>query len=343
MTALAEALGLELRGTDSVIKGVGTLEKADAEHISFLANPKYVKLLETTKAGAVICEEQFAALVPKALVSTNPYLDFAKVVSMFAHPQGSFSGISELAYRSPSATLAPGCTVYPFVYIGSDAFIDEGSVLFPGTYVGENSRIGKNCILYPNSVLMAGTELGDGVVVNAGAVLGSDGFGFAPGPQGLLKIPQIGTVEVGDDVEVGANTCVDRAVLDKTKIGSGTKIDNLVQLAHNVVLGKHCLIVSQVGISGSTTVGDGVTIAGQAGISGHLHIGDGATLGPRTGLERNIAPGEIVGGAPAMDKATFLRTLATMPKLPDMRRRLKTLEKELEMIKKQLQQGGEDA
>ncbi len=342
LTALATALGLELRGTDCRISGVATLEKAGPEDVSFLANPKYSKLLETTEAGVVICEEHVAALPPRALISANPYLDFAKAISLFAKPQGSFSGISERASIAPGVVLADGCTIYPFVYIGPDVCIGEGSVLYPGCYVGEGCRIGKACILYPNVVLMAGTELGNNVIIHAGAVLGSDGFGFAPGPAGLHKIPQIGTVRVDDNVEIGANTCIDRAVLDTTAVGAGTKIDNLVQLGHNVTLGRNCIIVSQVGISGSTQVGDNVTMAGQVGVAGHLHIGDGVTLGPKTGLSRDVAAGESLGGVPAMDRGTFFRTMATIPKLPDIRRRLKKLELEFEKIKQHMLQGRDD-
>lgn len=342
LTALADALGLELRGSDCRITGVATLEKAGPEEISFLANPKYTKLLETTEAGAVICHEHVAALPSRALISGNPYLDFARAVTLFARPQGSFSGVSELACIAPSAVLGDNCTVYPFVYVGPDASIGEGSALFPGCYVGEGCSVGRNCVLYPNVVLMARTVLGSNVIIHAGAVLGSDGFGFAPGPEGLHKIPQIGTVRVDDNVEIGANTCIDRAVLEATTVGGGTKIDNLVQIGHNVSLGKNCILVSQVGISGSTKVGDSVTMAGQVGVAGHLRIGDGATLGPKTGLGRDVAPGETLGGVPAMERGTFFRAMATIPKLPEMRRRLKKLEQELETIKQLMQQGRDD-
>jgi UDP-3-O-[3-hydroxymyristoyl] glucosamine N-acyltransferase len=176
--------------------------------------------------------------------------------------------------------------------------------------------------------------------VHAGAVLGSDGFGFAPGPAGLMKIPQTGTVEVGDDVEIGAGTTIDRAALGVTRIGSGTKIDNLVQVGHNVETGRNCILVAQCGISGSTRLGDQVTLAGQAGIAGHLQIGDGATVGPQSGVAKNIPAGTTMGGTPAMERGTFMRTMTAIPKLPDMARRLAALEKEVASLRANQAAGG---
>jgi UDP-3-O-[3-hydroxymyristoyl] glucosamine N-acyltransferase len=344
LSALAENLGLTLRGDDDVIRGLNTLEAAGDDEVSFLANPRYADLLATTRAAAVIVDEAHADRAPRAaLVSASPYLDFARAVQLFAKPQGCLSGISELAYVHPEARLGEGCTVYPFAFIGARAVLGKGAQVFPGAYVGEDCRLGEACILYPNCTLMAATVLGDRCIVHAGAVLGSDGFGFAPTPVGLQKIPQIGIVRVGDDVEVGANTAVDRAVLQATAIGSGTKIDNLVQIGHNVEMGANCLIVSQVGISGSTKVGDRVTMAGQVGVAGHLTIGDGATLGPKSGVPKDVPAGATMGGIPAVDKSTYMRTLALMPSFPDMARRLKKLEKELAALTARLDQGGPDA
>lgn len=339
LTALAAALGLEIKGNDTVISGVNTLEMAGPEDLSFLANPKYVKLLDSCKAGAIIVDKSHAEHVERALISPNPYLDFARAIEFFSKPQGSFSGISDKAHIDPSAEIGEGCTIYPFVYIGPRAVIGDNNVLFPGCYVGEDSSIGRNCLLYPNVTLMAGTVLGDRVILHAGVVLGSDGFGFAPGPDGLRKIPQIGVVKVGDDVEIGANTTIDRAVLEATSIGSGTKIDNLVQIGHNVEVGRHCILVSQVGISGSTKLGDRVTLAGQVGLSGHLSLGNGVTVGPKAGVSKDIPEGETWGGIPAVDRHTFLRSAATISKLPEMRKRLNKLEKEFQEISKRLQEG----
>ncbi len=337
LSDIAEELGLDLRGDDMVVDGVNTLEAAGPSDISFLANPKYVAQLGNTAAGAVICSEEFAGQVERALISASPYLDFGRCVALFAKTQGSQSGVHPLAFVDPAAQLGENCTVYPFAFIGPRAVVGDDTVVFPGCYIGEDCRVGTGGILYPNVVLMAGTVLGDDCIVHAGAVLGADGFGFAPTPMGIQKIPQIGTVSIGDDVEIGANSAIDRAVLGVTSVGDSTKIDNLVQIGHNVQVGDQCMIVSQVGISGSTKVGNRVTMAGQVGVAGHLSIGDGATLGPKTGVAKDIPGGETVGGMPAVDRGTYLRTLTVMPKLPDMYKRLGQLEKELAALKREVE------
>lgn len=339
LTALAQALGLEHKGGDIPIRGVATLEQAGPHDLSFLANPKYGKLLEQTRAGAVILHPEFAHRVPCAILSPNPYFDFARAVELFAPPRGFHTGISPLASIHPTAELGPDCTVYPFACIGANAHLGSGCTLYPGSFVGENSVLGQDCLLYPNAVVMAGTVLGNRVILHPGAVLGSDGFGYAPSPQGLRKIPQIGIVRVDDDAEIGANTTIDRAVLDATHIGAGTKIDNLVQIGHNVQVGRHCILVGQVGISGSTKVGDRVTMAGQVGVSGHLSIGNDVTIGPKSGVSKNIPDGEAWGGIPATERQNFFRTAATLPKLPELRKRVHALEKELAALKQQLAAG----
>ncbi len=330
LAALAQQLGLDYSGDDIEIHGVNTLDKAGPNELSFLANPKYIDLLPSTSAGAVFVTAEFAEKVQRPLVSANPYLDFARAATLFAKPQGSFKGISDQASIDPSASIAPGCTIYPFAYVGAGVSIGRNTTIFSGCYIGENSKIGDQCILYPNVVLMAGTVLGNGVILNPGVVLGSDGFGFAPSPTGLFKIPQLGHTEIGDGVEIGANTTIDRATLGTTKIGSGTKIDNLVMLAHNVEVGNHCIIVAQVGVSGSTKLGDQVTVAGQAGLSGHLKIGSGSVIGPQAGISRSLENGSVVAGTPQLERSTFLRVMAALPKLPELARRVLRLEKKID-------------
>ncbi|SBW03627.1 UDP-3-O-acylglucosamine N-acyltransferase [uncultured delta proteobacterium] len=330
---IAEKLGLTLKGEDREITGINTLENAGPGDVSFLANPKYAQFLSATRAGAVIVSEEYADKVATALVSANPYFDFARAVGFFAKPQGSFSGVSEMAFIDKDARLGENVTVYPFVYIGPRASIGANCQLFPGCYVGEDCVIGDGTVLYPNAVLHAGTVLGKGCIVHAGAVLGADGFGFVRTPFGIQKIPQIGTVGVGDDVEIGANTTIDRAVLGVTSVGDSTKIDNLVQLGHNVAVGKECFIVSQVGISGSTKIGNKSTLAGQVGVAGHLTIGDNVTIGPQSGVAKDIADNVTCGGSPCVDGKTFLRTLTVMPKLPDMYKRLNQLADEVKELK----------
>lgn len=333
LSEIAARLGLTLRGGDAEVVGVNTLEGAGPDEVSFLANPKYADQLAATRAGAVIVRPEHAGDVTRALVSDNPYRDFGRVLELFAAPQGSFSGISPLAFIHPEAVLGDGVTVYPFVYIGPHARVESGVTLFPGVYVGENVRIGKGTTAYPNAVIMAGTHIGERCILHPGAVLGADGFGFARTPAGVQKIPQVGRVVVGDEVEVGANAAVDRAVLDTTRIGNGTKIDNLAQIGHNVRIGRDSFIVSQVGISGSTTIGDQCTLAGQVGVAGHLHIGDNVTIGPQSGVAKDIPDNVTVGGTPTVDQRTYMRTLALMPRFPELFKRLSKLEKELEALK----------
>ena len=333
LSEIAARLGMTLRGDDAEIIGVNTLEGAGPDEVSFLANPKYADQLAATRAGAVIVRPEHAGDVKRALVSENPYQDFGRVLELFAPRQGDFSGISPLAFIHPDATLGEGVTVFPFAYIAAHAVIGDGARLFPGVYVGEGARIGRGTTVYPNVVLMAGTQVGDNCILHPGSVLGADGFGFARTPGGIQKIPQVGRVAVGNDVEVGANSAIDRAVLDTTRIGDGTKIDNLAQIAHNVQIGRNTFIVSQVGISGSTTIGDNCTLAGQVGVAGHLHIGDNVTIGPQSGVPKDIPSNVVVGGSPVVDQRTYMRTLALMPRFPELFKRLSKLEQELAELK----------
>jgi len=329
LSQIADLLGLSLRGEDCQICGVNSLEDANANEITFLANPKYVSQLATTKAAAVIVSEAFADKVKTALISAHPYQDFGRALALFAKPQGSFTGQSTQAFIHDEAHVAPDATIYPFVYIGARARIGSNVTLFPGVYVGEDCEIGADSLCYPNACLMAGTILGTGCILYAGAILGADGFGYVRVANSIQKIPQIGTVTLGDNVEVGANSAIDRAVMDITRIGSGTKIDNLVQIGHNVQIGDNTFVVALAGIAGSTKIGSQCTIAAQVGIAGHLTIGDNVTLAPRAGVMRNIPDDRVMGGSPAVDQRTFMRTLSCMPDLPKLFKRVAALEKAL--------------
>ena len=336
LSGIAQTLGMRLKGEDREVSGINTLEAAGPDEISFLANPKYAQYLSMTRACAVIVSEEHAGELQTALISESPYRDFGRAAALFATPQGSFEGLSSQAFIHPEAAMGKDVTIYPFAFVGARAKVGDGSHIFPGVYLGEDCEVGEGCVLYPNSVLMAGTVLGKNCVLHAGVVLGADGFGFARSGAGIQKIPQIGVTRIGDEVEIGANSCVDRAALGATAVGDRTKIDNLVQIGHNVSLGRECFIVSQVGISGSTKVGDAVTMAGQVGVAGHLSIGNNVTIGPQSGVGKDIAEGVTCGGSPCVDGRTFMRTLAVMPKLPDMYKRLNALEDELAKLKAQL-------
>jgi len=336
LSELAQKLGITLKGEDLEIKGVNTLEEAKEDEISFLANPKYAPLLSQTKAGAVILAKEFADKVPRCLISNNPYLDFARTVQLFAKAQGSFQGQSELAYIHPQAQVDPTATIYPFVYIGKKAKIGKNTTIFSGCYIGEEVSIGEDCVLYPNVSILAQSQIGNRVILHAGVVIGSDGFGFAQASYGLEKFPQVGKVVIEDEVEIGANTSIDRAALGETKIGKGTKIDNLVQIGHNVKIGENSILVAQVGIAGSTTLGKQVILAGQVGVAGHLTLGDGCRVAAKSGVGKSLPPNTDVGGIPAMPHLTFLKTATILPKLPQMQRKIKELEKKLKELEEKL-------
>ncbi len=334
LSGIAAYLGLPFhlsQGADADVEitGVNTLEESGPADLSFLANPKYAHLLTSTKAAAVIVRPEDAPKVRRAIVTPDPYLAFAHTLALFDTPQGSFTGISPLACIDPTATLGANCTVYPFAYIGPHVQIGENCTIFPHCYIGENTVLGANCVLYPHVTIMARITLGKNCVVKPGAVLGGDGFGFVRVGENMQRIPQLGTVVLGDNVHVGSNTSIDRAALSQTIIGNNTCLDNLVQVGHNVRIGKNSLIISQVGISGSTIVGDNVTLAGQVGVSGHLHIGDNVTIGPQSGVVRDIEANQTVGGNPPVPQRDFLRTLTLMPRFPELFTRLSKVEKTL--------------
>lgn len=337
LSEIADRLGLVLQGQDMEISGVNTLTDAGPTDISFLANAKYAEQLQDCRAAAIITAEEHAGEVPSiALVSANPYLDFARLVQIFAKPLGRFTGQSDQAVIHPQAVVHPSVEIGPFVYIGEGAHIGEGSRIFPGVHVGEDCQIGKHCTVYPRVTLMDRTRIGNNVILHAGVVLGSDGFGFAQAGQGLEKFPQIGCVVIEDNVEIGANTTIDRAALGETRIGKGTKIDNLVQIGHNVQVGENSIIVAQVGIAGSARLGKGVVLAGQVGVAGHLTIGDGCRVAAKGGIHSSIKPGtDLGGGMPSIEYKKYLKTVATIPKIPEMSKRLRRLEKELAQLRQE--------
>jgi UDP-3-O-[3-hydroxymyristoyl] glucosamine N-acyltransferase len=336
VSEIAAFLKRDFKGEDREIIGCNTLMNAGKDEISFLANPKYVKYLSSTKAATVVLEPKYADEIDRCIISPDPYLDFAKVVGLFAKEQGEYKGISSLSYIHPDAVLEEGVIVYPFVFVGPRARIGKNTKLFMGVYIGEDCSVGEGCIFYPNVVVMGGCSIGNKVILHPGVVIGADGFGFALGDKGREKFPQIGRVVIEDEVEIGANTTIDRAALGETRIGKGTKIDNQVQIGHNVEIGPDCVIVAQVGIAGSTKVGQSVILAGQVGIVGHVNIADGCVIGAKSGINKDIKRKGIYSGSPFMEHNRFLKTCAVIPKLPDMYRELKRLRNEIEDLKEEL-------
>lgn len=341
LSQIAAALGLTLKGGDAVVRGLNTLEAAGPDELSFLANPKYAPFLKDTRACAVIVAPEHADEAGRALISESPYRDFGRALAMFARGEGAFSGVSPAAFIDPQAEIGRDCTIYPTAYIGPRASVGDGCKIFPGVYVGEDCRVGAGTVLYPGAVLMSAVETGKNCVIHAGAVLGAEGFGFTRVDGGIQKIPQAGFTRLGARVEIGPNSTVDRGALGPTTVGDDSKLDNLVQIGHNVVIGRQNLIVAQVGIAGSTRVGDGNTIAGQAGIAGHLKIGNNTVLGPQSGVAQDVPDGFVGGGHPLLPRQSYLRSSILLQRLPDMDKKIKQLEKEVAALKAALQSNQE--
>jgi len=323
---IAALTGSEPRdGTDLErrITGVAALDRATPHDLVFLDSPKYSEQAAETAAGACLTAERLATIVPRrvsVLRTGEPYRAFVEAArALFPdalRPSSLFeaSGVAAGAFVHPSARLESSVTIDPGVVIGPRAEIGGGTVIGAGAALGPNVRIGRDCSIGAN-VSIAHALIGDRVTIHPGCSIGQDGFGFARSAKGARKIPQVGRVIIQDDVEIGANTTIDRGAIRDTVVGEGTKIDNLVQIAHNVSIGRHCLLAAQVGISGSTTVGDGVIMAGQAGVADHLTIGPGVVLGAQAGLMHNIPAGERWGGSPARPGRQWLREVATLERL----------------------------
>ncbi|PWB76482.1 UDP-3-O-(3-hydroxymyristoyl)glucosamine N-acyltransferase [candidate division GN15 bacterium] len=327
---IAAAVNATLCGDGSIqITGAAPIESAGSSDISFVANPRYAKFVATTGAGALVLDMQSDCSRIPVIRHRNPYLIFAKVIDLlYAEPVLVEPGISPQAIVENGASIADGCAVGALCHVGRGAKIGEGTKLVSSVYVGRDVTIGRNCLIHPGVRILHRTKIGDNVIIHSGAVIGSDGFGFAHSEAGHKKIRQIGWVEIGSDVEIGANTTIDRGALGPTRIGRGTKIDNLVQIAHNVEIGEHCLIVSQVGISGSTKLGNYVVLAGQVGLVGHIELGAGVQVGAQSGVSHSIPAGEKYFGYPAREIMESKRIEAALRRLPELLKRVKKLESE---------------
>ncbi len=338
---IAEMVGAETVDLPKKIKisGIAPIESAATDQITFLANKKYLRYAGMTNAAAIITSSEFDLPEGKiALIVKNPYEAFIKIVKFFNKRKNSdiASGISDLAFLHDSSTLAEDVSVAPFAYIGENVRIGKGTRIGANVVVMKGSTIGNNCLIYPNVTLMDQTIIGNRVILNAGSVLGGDGFGFIPGQKGLEKIPQTGNVVIEDDVEIGANTCVDRAVTGSTTIKYGTKIDNLVQIGHNVRIGSDSIIVSMAGISGSTVIGDRVTIGGQAGFGQHIRVGDGATVAGQAGVTKNVPENTIVSGYPAKEHMKAIREEIAVRNLPSLKKKIMEQEKRLAKLEESI-------
>ncbi len=344
LAALAEFLGtVGMPSTvdgdaEKTVVGVATLEDAGPREISFLANPKYESALETTSAGAVIVSND--QRVPDGMVvlrAADPYAAVTAVmVRIHGHRTHRKVGIDARAIIDPSADLGENANVHPGVTIEAGVEIGRNVVIYPGVHIAENCRLGDDCLLQPNVVLYPGSVLGDRVTLHAGTVIGEDGLGYAPVGGGWRKIPQIGIVEIGNDVEIGANCTIDRATLGRTTIADGTKFSNLIAIGHGAKIGESCMFVAQVGIAGSVTVGHHVTMAGKVGVAGHLTIGDHAEIGAMAGVMKDVPADTRVAGLPAIPIKDALRSFSMVERLPNMHKQIKKLENELASLRQAL-------
>lgn len=312
-----------------LVTGVNGLLEAGPQDISF-AVPPHVEHCHLSKAGVMVLSPDDPKLDGRPVIRVeNPRAAFAALLELFRAPEEIERVISPLAYIAPTAKISSNVAVQPFAVIEDGAEIGDGSIIYPHVYVGKRVKIGSNCIVYPSVTIREDCVLGDRVILQAGSVIGGDGFGYVTQNGKHSKVLQTGNVVLQDDVEIGNNTCIDRATVDSTIVGKGTKIDNLVHLGHNDILGENCLVVAHVGISGSVTVGNNVTFAGQVGTVGHITIGDNCVFGGKTGITNNIPANSFMAGFPAMPHKEWLRQEANLRKIGDLLKRVKELEKEI--------------
>jgi UDP-3-O-[3-hydroxymyristoyl] glucosamine N-acyltransferase len=323
---------------NTVITGVSGIKEAEQGDITFVANSRYVSLADSTQASAIIVSDDLDVEPRRPLVRTeNPSLAFAKIVTLMAPNETVVpQGIHPTAVIGKHVKLGRGVALQPYVVVDDYAEIGDDVTLYTGVYIGHHGRIGKETVIYPHVTVREYVEIGKRVIVHSGSVIGSDGFGFATVKGVHHKIPQIGTVVLADDVEIGANVTIDRARFGKTYIGKGTKIDNLVQIAHNVTIGEHSIIVAQCGISGSTTVGNGVVMAGQAGVVGHISIGDNVTVAAQSGVTKSVPDNACVLGQPAKPFNKAKRIFACMSKLPELFKTLAATEERVARLEKNI-------
>jgi len=322
---------------NTLITGICGIKEAKPGDLTFVASSKYLHLLESTQASAVITSRDVEGALKPIIRTDNPSLSFAKLAELlYPVAQGHPSGVSPKAVLGKKVRLGKGVAIQPFVVVEDEVAIGDRTVLYSGCYVGKKTTIGNDCLIYPNVSIRERVEVGHRVIIHSGTIIGSDGFGFTTIKGVHHKIPQIGTVVIEDDVEIGANVTIDRARFGKTVVGKGTKIDNLVQIAHNVVTGSNCIFVAQSGISGSTVIGNNVVLAGQAGIVGHIAIGDNVMVGAQAGVSKSIPPNTSVWGSPAKPLNKAKRVNAALQRIPELYKTVEEMRKKLESLEKRL-------
>ena len=334
---IADFINGKIEGDEnSSVNTFAKIEEGKAGALSFLSNPKYTHYLYDTKSSVVLVNED--VVLEKPVEATiirvkNAYECIAKLLQLYQASMPKKTGIHPLACISEKATVGADCYVGAFACIGDGAKIGDGCQIYPNAVIGDNVSLGNNCLIYPNVTIYQGCRLGNNITIHAGSVIGADGFGFAPNAEGYDKIPQIGIVTIEDNVEIGANTCVDRSTMGSTVIHKGVKLDNLVQIAHNVEVGENTVMSAQVGVAGSTKIGQWCMFGGQVGLAGHITIGDKTFLGAQSGVPGNIKGNESLIGTPPMEPKAYFRSQAIFRRLPDIYKQLAELQKQVEELK----------
>lgn len=339
ISQIAELIHADIDGNpEDIITHPDKIETAQAGSITFFSNPKYEKYLYTTRATAILLDKEYhlSQPVPATLLRVeNVYLALSTLFSFFDKSQVKPSGISPLASVNPDATIGERVSIGPFAVVEAGVHIGENTHIGPQVYIGQEVHIGADCRIFPGVKIYHDCRIGDEVVIHANTVIGSDGFGFAVDESGeYAKIPQIGHVEVGDRVEIGANSVIDRASMGKTILEEGVKLDNLIQVGHNVIIGKNSVLAAQTGIAGSARIGENVQVGGQVGIAGHLKIGDNVKLGGKTGVISNLDGDENYFGSPSMPMNDFMRSYIVFRQLPHLRKEIHQLRKQLDALNK---------
>ena len=334
---IADFIGGRVEGNENAsVHTFAKIEEGQAGAISFLSNPKYTHYLYETLSSIVLVNEDLELeqeVKPTLIRVKNAYEAVAKLLQLYESMKPKKTGIDPLAFVSPKATLGNDVYVGAFACIGDGAVVGDGSQIYPHVVIGDGVKMGEKCLIYPNVTIYQGCKLGNNVTIHAGSVIGADGFGFAPNAEGYDKIPQIGIVIIEDNVEIGANTCVDRSTMGATIIRKGVKLDNLIQVAHNCEVGENTVMSAQVGMAGSTKIGSWCMVGGQAGFAGHIQVADKTFVGAQCGVISNTKGNEQLIGSPAMDPKVFFKAQAVMKKLPDIYRELGALRKEIEELK----------
>jgi UDP-3-O-[3-hydroxymyristoyl] glucosamine N-acyltransferase len=331
---IAERLECRLEGDGAIeIRGVAGIEDAATGDLTFFANPKYAAALRSTRASAVILGESAEAAPCAMLRARQPYLAFAQAVELFVDPWRPAPGVHRLAVLGDGVTLGPDVSVGPFAVVGDGSRIGARTIVHSHVAIGRGVEIGDDCLVHPHVSIREQIRIGSRVILHDGVVVGSDGFGFARRPDGTHhKIPQIGSVVIEDDVEIGANSAIDRPAVGETRIGAGTKIDNLVQIAHGVSIGRNVLLAAQVGVAGSVTIEDNVPLAGQVGVAGHITLGRGVVATAQSGIPNSVEAGAFVSGYPAIPNRDWLRSAAIFRKLPELKKLVADLERRIQEL-----------